>query len=64
MVYLKNEGDHTNHLSMLLQLLKENQLFAKYSKHMFLLSSVAFNGHIISSEAVEVDPRKIEAVKN
>ena len=53
-----------DNLRVVLQLLKENQLFAKYSKHMFLLSSVAFNGHIISSEAVEVDPRKIEAVKN
>ena len=51
-----------NHLRVVL-LHKENQLLAKYSK-CELLRSVTFLGHIISSEAVEFDPRKIEAVKN
>ena len=48
----------------MLQVLKENQLFSKYSKCEFWLRSVTFLGHIISSERVEVDPRKIEEVKN
>ena len=39
-------------------------MYAKYSKRMFLLRSVTFLGHIISSEGVEVDPRKTEAMKN
>ena len=53
-----------NRLRVVLQVLKENQLFSKYRKCDFWLRSVAFLGHIISSEGVEVDPRKIEAVKN
>ena len=58
LVYLKNECDHMDHLQVVLQVLKENQLFSKYSKCEFWLRSVAFQGHIISSEEVEVDPRK------
>ena len=64
LVYTKNEGNHINHLSVVLQLLKENQLFAKYNKCKFWSRSVAFLGHIISSERVNVDPKKIKAVKN
>ena len=53
-----------NHLRMMLQTLKENQLFAKYSKCEFLLRSVVFFGHIISTEGFEIIPTKTEAVKN
>ena len=64
LVYSENEGDHMDHLRVVLQVLKENQLFGKYRKCEFWLSSVAFLSHIISSEAVEIDPRKTETVKN
>ena len=47
-----------DNLRVALQMLKEKQLFAKYKKYEFLLSSVEFLGHIISSEVVEVEPRK------
>ena len=53
-----------DHLTVVLQVLKENQLFAKYSKCDFWLRSVVFLGNMISSEGVEVDPKIIEAVKN
>ena len=52
------------HLRVVLQTFKEHQLYAKYRKCEFLLRSVTFLGHVISSEGVEVDPRKTEAVKN
>ena len=64
LIYSKNEGNHMNHLRVVLQVLKEHQLFAKYSKCEFFLRSVTFLSHIISSEGVNVDPRKTEAVKN
>ena len=64
LAYSKNEGEHMDHLRVALQVFKENQLFSKYSKCEFWLRSVEFLGHIISSEGVEVNPRKIEAVKN
>ena len=46
------------------QTIKEHQLYAKYSKCEFWLRSVTFLEHNISSKGVEVDPRKMEAVKN
>ena len=47
-----------------MQVLKEHQLFAKYRKCEYWSRSVTFFGHIISIEGVEVDPRKMEAMKN
>ena len=61
--YLKNEEDHMGHLRVVLQTLKEHNLYAKYIMREFRLRSVTFLWHIISSERVEVDPRKMEAVK-
>ena len=58
------KNDHMNHLRLVLQVPKEHQLFTKYSKYEFWLRSVTFLIHIISSEGVEVDPRKMEKVKN
>ena len=51
------------HFRVVLQTLKEHRLYAKYSKCEFLLRSVEFCGNIISSEGVEVDTSKTEAVK-
>ena len=53
-----------NHLRIVLQVLKDNQLFAKLSKCECWLRSVAFLGHIVSSEGVEVYPKKKEVVKS
>ena len=64
LVYLTNECEHMDHLIVVLQVLNENKIFFKYSKCKFWLRSAAFRGHIFSTERVEVDPRKIEAVKN
>ena len=53
-----------DNLRVVLQVLKEKQFFSKYSKCEFWLRSVAFHGHIISSDGVEVDLRKTDVVKN
>ena len=52
------------HLMVVLQTLKEHQLLSKYIECEFWLRYVAFLGHIISSEGVEVYPRKTKVVKN
>ena len=52
LVYPKNEGEHMDHLRVVLQVLKEHLLFAKYGKCEFLLRLVVFLGHIISSKGV------------
>ena len=53
-----------DHLRVVLQVFKEHQFVATYRKCEFWLSSVAFVGHIISSNGVEVAPRKKKMVKN
>lgn len=49
---------------MVLQTLKDAQLYAKFSKCEFWLDKVGFLGHVISGDGVSVDPQKVEAVLN
>ena len=58
LVYSKNEGEHTNHLRVVLQVLNEHMFLSKYIKCEFWLRSGEFCSLIISSEGIEVDPRK------
>ena len=64
LVYSKSEEDHASHLRQVLQVLRDRQLYAKFSKCAFWLNSVAFLGHIMSDEGIRVDSQKIEAVKD
>ena len=64
LIYSGSKEDHEEHLRVLLQILRENQLYAKFSKCQFWLDSVAFLGHVISAEEVYVDPQNIEAIVN
>nr|AAM12303.1 putative polyprotein [Oryza sativa Japonica Group] len=62
LIYSKNEEEHVEHLRLIMEKLRDHQLFAKFSKCEFWLDRVAFLGHVISSNGVEVDPSKVEAV--
>nr|GEX54960.1 hypothetical protein [Tanacetum cinerariifolium] len=64
LIYSKNKEEHGENLKTILELLKKEQLYAKFSKCDFWLESVQFLGHVIDSEGVHVDPAKIEAIKN
>ena len=64
LIYSSKKEDHEEHLRVVLQIMRENQLYAKSSKCQFWLDSVAFLGHVISAEGVYVDPQKIEAIVN
>ena len=64
LVYSGSQEKHVEHLQTVLQILRERQLYAKFSKCQFWLDRVAFLGHVISVEGVSVDPKKIEAVVN
>ena len=64
LVYSKDAHEHEHHLRIVLQILRENQLFAKLSKCNFWRKEVSFLGHIVSDEGIRVDPVKIEAVMN
>ncbi|KAL4034965.1 hypothetical protein IC575_003639 [Cucumis melo] len=62
LIYSKTEAEHEEHLRMVLQTLRDNKLYAKFSKCEFWLKQVSFLGHVVSKAGVSVDPAKIEAV--
>ncbi|GJW48633.1 putative reverse transcriptase domain-containing protein [Tanacetum coccineum] len=64
LIYSRNKEEHANHLRMILELLKKEKLYAKFSKYDFWIRVVQFLGHLIDSQGLHVDPAKIEAVKN
>ncbi|GJW47711.1 putative reverse transcriptase domain-containing protein [Tanacetum coccineum] len=64
LIYSKDKEEHGEHLNIILELLKKEQLYAKFSKCDFWLDSVQFLSHVIDNEGVHVDPAKIEAIKN
>lgn len=62
LIYSKSEEDHAEHLRIVLQVLKEKQLFSKLSKCEFWSHEVNFLGHVISSGGIAVDPSKVDVV--
>nr|GEY02756.1 putative reverse transcriptase domain-containing protein [Tanacetum cinerariifolium] len=64
LIYSKDKEELEKHLKTILELLKREQLYAKFLKFDFWLESVQFLGHVIDSEGVHVDPAKIAAIKN
>ncbi|GKD78330.1 putative reverse transcriptase domain-containing protein, partial [Tanacetum coccineum] len=63
MIYSKSRKEHEWHLKLILKLLKEEELYAKFLKCKFWLSKVQFLGHVIDSEGIHVDPTKTESIK-
>jgi hypothetical protein len=62
LVYSKNEAEHTEHLHIVLQRLRDHRLYAKLSKCDFWLKEIKFLGHTISQNGVSVDPEKVQEV--
>ncbi|KAI3493570.1 hypothetical protein L1887_40770 [Cichorium endivia] len=62
LVYSRSQAEHGVHLRQILELLRREKLYVKFSKCEFWLREVQFLGHVINSEGVKVDPTKIEAV--
>ncbi|GKA43421.1 putative reverse transcriptase domain-containing protein [Tanacetum coccineum] len=64
LIYSRNKEEHANHLRIILELLKKEKLYAKFSKCDFWIHIIQFIGHLIDSQGLHVDPAKIEEVKN
>ncbi|GKB47012.1 putative reverse transcriptase domain-containing protein [Tanacetum coccineum] len=64
LIYSKNKQEHKEHLKLILELLKKEELYAKFSKCEFWIPKVQFLGHMINSEGIHVDPAKIESIKD
>jgi hypothetical protein len=62
LIFSKNEEEHDKHLHMVLQKLRENQLYAKLNKCEFWLKEVSFLGHISSKGGIFVDLSKVKDV--
>jgi hypothetical protein len=62
LIYSKSESDHEEHLTLVLQKRRDNQLYAKYSKCEFWIDKVPFLGHIISNGGISVDPAKVKEI--
>ncbi|GKD80520.1 hypothetical protein Tco_1347359 [Tanacetum coccineum] len=59
-----DEEEHAEHLKLILELLKKEELYAKFFKYDFWLSKVQFLSHVIDSKGIHVDPAKIESIKD
>ncbi|GJW80855.1 reverse transcriptase domain-containing protein [Tanacetum coccineum] len=64
LIYSKSKEEHEVHLRLVLELLRKEKLYAKFSKCEFWLQEVHFLGHVVNQNGIHVDPSKIEAVKN
>jgi hypothetical protein len=62
-IYSKSEEEHEHHLRMVLQVLREHQLYAKSSKCSFYQKQIHYLGHIISKDGIAVDPKKIKSIR-
>ncbi|GJR31939.1 integrase, catalytic region, zinc finger, CCHC-type containing protein [Tanacetum coccineum] len=64
LIYSKNKEEHEEHLKLILELLKKEELYAKFSKCEFWIPKVQFLRHVIDSKGIHVDPEKIESIKD
>jgi hypothetical protein len=62
LVYSRDASEHAKYLKMVLVKLREEKLYAKFSKCEFCLDTVTFLDHVIFKEGITVDPAKVEAV--
>jgi hypothetical protein len=62
LVFSRSKKEHEEHLCIVLQRLRDHQLYAKFSKCEFWLSDVQFLGHVISLEGISVDSSKVQEV--
>ena len=62
LIYSLSEEEHEDHLRAVLQLTRDNQLYAKFSKCKFWVTEVRFLGHVVSASSVSVDPKKVDVM--
>ena len=62
LIYSKNKLEHEEHIKIILQVLKEQQLYAKFSKCDFFKDQIEYLGHVVSNDGISIDPDKINAI--
>ena len=64
LIYSKTEEEHKGHPKIILQELRDHQIFAKFSKCDFFKDKIQYLGHVVTKEGISVDPEKIRAIKD
>ncbi|GJT79470.1 putative reverse transcriptase domain-containing protein [Tanacetum coccineum] len=64
LIYSRNKEEHEEHLKLIFELLKREELYAKFSKCEFWLPKVQFLDHVIDKQGIHVDPAKIKSIKD
>ncbi|KAJ0513409.1 putative nucleotidyltransferase, Ribonuclease H [Helianthus annuus] len=64
LIYSKSQEEHEQHLRLILELLRKEQLYAKLSKCDFWLREVHFLGHVVNKDGIHVDPSKVDSIRN
>ncbi|GKC42811.1 putative reverse transcriptase domain-containing protein [Tanacetum coccineum] len=64
LIYSKSNQEHEENLKLILELLKREELYAKFSKCEFWIPKLQFFGHVIDSQGIHVDHAKIESIKD
>ena len=64
LIYSKSKEEHKEHLKMVLQELREHQIFAKFSKCDFFKDKIQYLGHVVTKEGISVDPENIKAIED
>ncbi|KAI3492741.1 hypothetical protein L1887_42593 [Cichorium endivia] len=64
LIYSRSKEEHSQHLRQVLETLRAEKLYAKFSKCEFWIRKVDFLGHVVSKEGIHVDPTKIKAIEN
>ncbi|KAI3775921.1 hypothetical protein L1987_45681 [Smallanthus sonchifolius] len=64
LIYSRSREEHEEHLRLILELLKQEHIYAKFSKCYFWIHEVQFLGHVVNEKGIHVDPAKVEAIKN
>ena len=63
LIYSKYEDEHKEHLKIVLQELREHQLYAKFSKCDFFKDKIQYLGHVVTKEGISVDPKNINTIE-
>ncbi|CAH1452087.1 unnamed protein product [Lactuca virosa] len=64
LIYSRSKEEHSQHLRQVLETLRSEKLYAKFSKCEFWIRRVEFLGHVVSEEGIHVDPSKIKAIES
>jgi hypothetical protein len=64
LIYSKSKDEHIEHIRKVLKVLREQKLYVNLEKCSFMTNEVVFLGYIVTSESIQVDPNKIDAINN